>query len=76
MEFLLKTELRHACEESNDCDDEMLCGYDNVTKSTGFNRSPSKSTPQLKICLCDEANGYTEDIEDNNCNGELTNKIL
>lgn len=24
--------------------------------------------PLVKICLCDEDNGYTEDVEDNACN--------
>lgn len=62
--------MRHLCDDSNECDYDLICGHDNATKSTGLNRNPSKSTPP-KICLCDEDNGYTEDIEDNNCNGEL-----
>lgn len=60
-------ELRHLCNDDKQCDDELICGHDNATKSTGFNRNPQQ-TP--KICLCDEENGYTEDVEDNNCSGK------
>lgn len=61
-------ELRHLCTDDKQCDDELICGMDNATKSTGFNRNPQTQAP--KICLCDEDNGYTEDVEDNNCNGK------
>lgn len=61
-------ELRHLCNDDKQCDDDLICGVDNATKSTGFNRNPSSSAP--KICLCDEENGYSEDVEDNNCNGK------
>lgn len=66
--------LRHQCTDSNQCDDDLICGVDNATKSTGFNRNPS---PQLsaKVCLCDEENGYTEDVEDNACNGNENSNI-
>lgn len=60
--------MRHLCTDSVQCDVELICGYDNATKSTGFNRNPS-ATAAPKICLCDEDNGYVEDVEDNNCNG-------
>lgn len=61
-------ELRHLCNDDKQCDDDLICSVDNATKSTGFNRNPSSSAP--KICLCDEENGYSEDVEDNNCNGK------
>lgn len=67
--FFLFSELRHMCTDSNQCDTELICGHDNQTKSTGFNRNPS-STSTPKICLCDEENGYQEDFEDNNCSGK------
>lgn len=59
-------ELRHVCSNSVDCDDGMLCAVDtNNTKSTYGNRNQN----QPQVCLCDE--GYTEDVEDNNCSGKL-----
>ncbi|XP_031631297.1 uncharacterized protein LOC116345767 [Contarinia nasturtii] len=60
-------QLRHVCNDDAQCGDELVCGFENATKTTGFNRNPSAITP-IKICLCDEISGFTEDIEDNTCN--------
>lgn len=67
-------ELRHMCQEDRQCDDELICGFENITRTTGFNRSPNAANAP-KICLCDEGNGYTEDVEDNDCNRTQYNSI-
>lgn len=60
------------CIDSNQCEDEMICVGDNTTKSTGFNRNTNSQAPPVqKICLCDEENGFTEDVQDNRCNGKV-----
>lgn len=69
------TELRHMCQEDRQCDDELICGFENITRTTGFNRSPNAGSSP-KICLCDEGNGYTEDAEDNDCNRTYFLKLL
>lgn len=63
--------LRHMCVDTNQCEDEMVCAADNSTKSTGFNRNSNSGPPAAKICLCDEENGFTEDVQDNRCNGAI-----
>lgn len=61
-------ELRHICSNTGECDDGMLCSLDtNNTKSTYGNRNQN----QPQVCLCNGDDGYTEDVEDNNCNGKL-----
>lgn len=61
-------ELRHVCGNSGECDEGMLCAVDtNNTKSAFGNRSQN----QPQVCLCNGDEGYTEDVEDNNCNGKL-----
>lgn len=61
-------ELRHQCVDNDQCDIEMICLAENATKSTGFGRNPNAISAS-KICLCDEENGYKEDVDDNHCNG-------
>lgn len=48
----------------------MICVAENVTKTTGFTRQQHNQPPPSKVCLCDEENGFAEDLEDNRCNGE------
>lgn len=58
------------CTDSDQCDIELICGNDNITtKLTGFNRNTNVIATS-KICLCDEENGWKEDIEDNRCDGQ------
>lgn len=60
-----KKQLRHICNKNDDCDDGMLCTVDtNNTKSIYGNRNQN----QPPVCLCNGEEGYTEDVEDNNCN--------
>lgn len=53
----------------------MICVAENVTKSTGFRRNNVQQPPPPLICLCDEENGYIEDLQDNRCNGKFVDKI-
>lgn len=55
------------CSNSDECDYDLICGAENVTKSTAWNRN--NNVNELKICLCDEENGFKEDHVDNDCNG-------
>lgn len=58
------------CVDSLQCEEEMICVPDNSTvKLTGLNRNTNSGPPPMKICLCDESAGYTEDVQDNRCNG-------
>lgn len=59
------------CTDSNQCEDEMICVAENVTKTTttGLSRNQHQQPPPSKVCLCDEENGFVEDPEDNRCNG-------
>lgn len=60
-------ELRHMCSNTDECDDGMICTVDtNATKSYQFNQN--RNLPP--VCLCNGEDGYTEDKEDNNCNGK------
>lgn len=68
--YICFAELRHLCVDSEQCDIEMICVVENATKSTGFGRNPN-AVSATKICLCDEENGYKEDVEDNRCNGNF-----
>lgn len=64
------------CIDNNQCEDEMICVADNSTnKSTGFNRNSNSGPPPMKICLCDDAAGFTEDVQDNRCNGKDNHKF-
>ena len=76
--FFLLVALRHICVDSNQCEDEMICVSENVTKTTtGFNRNSNNNAPTTKVCLCDEENGFQEDLRDNRCNGKFFfNKYL
>lgn len=55
------------CSNSDDCDVYLICGTENVTRSTAWNRNIGND---IKVCLCDEENGYKEDAVDNDCNGK------
>lgn len=64
-------ELRHVCSNSEECDEGMLCSPDvNNTKPAFGNRN------QPQVCLCNSESGYSEDVEDNTCNGKLFVCIL
>lgn len=61
------------CIDSNQCEDEMICMAENMTKvttGTGFNRNTNNNhvAAPTKICLCDEELGYVEDVQDSRCN--------
>lgn len=56
------------CGNSDECDYDLICGTENVTRSTAWSRN--NNVNELKICLCDEENGYKEDAVDNDCNGK------
>lgn len=62
--FLLLAGLRHTCTESGQCDDGMICGIDNKTRTAAVG-----SFQSFKLCLCDEEVGYQESFNLNICNG-------
>lgn len=65
--------LRHMCMDNSQCDEDLICMADNSTKPTSFNRNSNSNfpQPQVKLCLCDEANGFVEDLKYNSCNGGI-----
>lgn len=58
-------ELRHVCSNGDECDEGMLCAID--TNSTKYG---NRNQNQPQVCLCNGDDGFTEDVEDNNCNGK------
>lgn len=65
--------LRHMCMDNSQCDEDLICTQENVTKPTSLNRNSNNNfpQPQFKLCLCDEANGYVEDPKYPQCNGAM-----
>lgn len=61
--------LRHQCRRLEDCEDYMVCRENNSTKTTLLG-SLSKDSNKERLCLCDEENGYMENIIENHCNGK------
>lgn len=57
--------LRHKCNSNNDCEDGMVCQFDN-NRTIGVSKFMSSKT---KLCLCDNDNGYVEDILHDICSG-------
>lgn len=55
---MLLAGLRHKCNSNNDCEDGMVCQFDN-NRTIGVSKFMSSKT---KLCLCDNDNGYVEDI--------------
>ncbi|KPU79751.1 uncharacterized protein Dana_GF16994, isoform B [Drosophila ananassae] len=58
--------LRHKCNSNNDCEDGMVCQYENSNRTIGVSKFMSSKT---KLCLCDNDNGYVEDILHDICSG-------
>ncbi|TMW42536.1 hypothetical protein DOY81_012384, partial [Sarcophaga bullata] len=58
--------LRHKCVSSNDCEDGLVCQYENSNRTIGVAKFMSTKT---KICLCDNENGYFEDLVHDICSG-------
>ncbi|EDX15850.1 GD15183 [Drosophila simulans] len=58
--------LRHKCNSNNDCEDGMVCQYENSNRTIGVAKFMSSKT---KLCLCDNDNGYVEDILHDICSG-------
>lgn len=53
------------------CDEGMICANENSTKPITFNTLGNKNNSMaMKVCLCDEENGYYEDIDDHVCSGK------
>lgn len=49
----------------------MICANENSTKPITFNTLGNKNNSMaMKVCLCDEENGYYEDIDDHVCSGK------
>ncbi|KAJ6638600.1 hypothetical protein Bhyg_11337 [Pseudolycoriella hygida] len=65
--------LHHLCTDNSQCEEDMICGMENATKTTGFNRNSNTNfpQPQNKVCLCDEANGIVEEVKYHSCNGGI-----
>lgn len=47
----------------------MICRADNATKATLAKGAKDYSMKE-KLCLCDEENGYVENIVDKHCSGK------
>jgi len=58
--------LRHKCNSNNDCEDGMVCQFENSNRTIGVAKFMSSKT---KLCLCDNDNGYVEDILHDICSG-------
>lgn len=56
-----------------ECDDNMLCKPDNVTKTTIMGNMNNKDM-NVKVCLCDDETGYIE--QDGQCNGKYFISLL
>lgn len=66
---LYDTGLRHQCGDTDDCEDYMICRADNATKTT-LAKGVKDYSMKEKLCLCDEDNGYVENIVDKHCSGK------
>lgn len=64
--------LRHKCNSNNDCEDGMVCQFDN-NRTIGVSKFMSSKT---KLCLCDNDNGYVEDILHDICSGGKIKKYV
>ena len=51
-----------------------MCKENNITKATVLGASLAKDNNRERLCLCDEENGYMENIIENHCNGEFHEK--
>lgn len=48
----------------------MICRADNATKTT-LAKGVKDYSMKEKLCLCDEDNGYMENVVDKHCSGKL-----
>lgn len=65
--------LRHKCSRDEDCEDFMVCSENATMPHRTIIASISKDTKYAnkeRLCLCDEARGYMENIVENHCNGK------
>lgn len=55
----------------------MICRENNSTKTTlgSFSKDKQLSNKD-KLCLCDEENGYMENIIEKHCNGKFNSKNI
>lgn len=60
--------LRHLCQELINCEDGMICAIENATKPAAFGAKVQPAS-QYKVCLCDEADGWVEDLRGTHCSG-------
>ncbi|XP_075147863.1 oogenesis-related protein sosie [Haematobia irritans] len=58
--------LRHKCNSSNECEDGLICTYENTNRTIGVAKFMSS---KAKMCLCDNENGYWEDVHHDICSG-------
>lgn len=61
--------LRHQCRRNEECEDYMICRENNITKVTLGSLAKDVGNRD-RLCLCDEDNGYMENIIENHCNGK------
>lgn len=57
------------CRRTDDCEEFMVCRENNSTKTTILGSLSKDNSNKDKLCLCDEDNGYMENIIDGHCNG-------
>ncbi|CAO1311386.1 unnamed protein product [Diamesa tonsa] len=66
--------LRHQCGDTDDCEDYMICRADNATKTT-LAKGVKDYSMKEKLCLCDEDNGYMENVVDKHCSAAVQNFV-
>lgn len=64
--------LRHKCSSTNDCEPNMVCTMENANRTIGVAKFMSS---KVKLCLCDNENGYVENAIDSICSGATLQAI-
>uniref|UniRef100_A0A1I8M2F8 Uncharacterized protein n=1 Tax=Musca domestica TaxID=7370 RepID=A0A1I8M2F8_MUSDO len=63
--------LRHRCSGNYECEDGLICTYENTNRTIGVAKFMSSKT---KLCLCDNERGYFEDVHRDICSGGLRHR--
>ncbi|XP_061393146.1 uncharacterized protein LOC133328619 [Musca vetustissima] len=64
--------LRHRCSGNYECEDGLICTYENTNRTIGVAKFMSSKT---KLCLCDNERGYFEDVHRDICSGAVMQAI-
>lgn len=66
LKSLLILGLHHKCNSTLECEDGLICTHENMNRTIGVAKFMS---PKNKLCLCDNENGYWEDVHHDICSG-------